>query len=75
MVRLVIFILFVVVSSFWPGPLGPKDLVWYHAQYPCIIMQFQDWHYVLDAPGGRVLKVENKGLEDLGAQGLDEIQV
>jgi len=58
-VRLVIPILLVVVSSFWPGKLEPKDLIWYHTQYPCVIMQFQDWHYVLDEPGGKIRKLES----------------
>ena len=62
MVRLVIPILLVVVSSFWPGKLEPKDLIWYHAQYPCVIMQFQDWHYVLDESGGKIRKLENISL-------------
>ena len=59
MVRLVIPILLVVVSAFWPGELESKDLIWYQAQYPCIIMKFQDWYYVLDEPGGKIRKLEN----------------
>ena len=39
--------------------LEPRDLTWYEAQYPSPIMQFQDWYYVLDEPGGEITKVEN----------------
>jgi hypothetical protein len=39
--------------------LEPRDSIWYQAQYPSAIMQFQDWHYVLDEPGGEITKLEN----------------
>jgi len=38
-------------------------------------MQFQDWQYVLDAPGGRIIKVENNRSQGYGAQQFEEIQV
>ena len=39
--------------------LEPGDLIRYQAQYPSAIMQFQDWYYVLDEPGGEITKLEN----------------
>jgi hypothetical protein len=45
--------------------LEPRDVIWYQAQYPAPIMQFQDWHYVLDEPGGKITKVQNHGSEGL----------
>jgi len=71
-----VFIVIVfVVAGFWPSPLESRDVTWYDVQYPCVIMQFQDWQYVLDAPGGRIIRVENSGSQGYGAQQLEEIQV
>lgn len=64
-----------VVAGLWPSALESRDVTWYHVQYPCVIMQFQDFFYVLDAPGGRIIRVENKGSQGYGAQQLEEIQV
>ena len=60
MFRLVISTLLIVVGFFWPGKLESKDLIWYQPpQYPCIIMKFQNWDYVLEEPGGKITKLEN----------------
>jgi hypothetical protein len=64
-----------VVAGLWPSSLESRDVTWRHVQYPCVIMQFQDLHYVLDAPGGRIIKVENNGFQGYGAQHLEEIQL
>ena len=42
--------------------LETRDLIWYQAQYPAPIMQFQDCYYVIDEPGGEITKVENVSL-------------
>jgi hypothetical protein len=63
-----------VLAELWPAILESSDWTPYHVQYPCVIMQCQDWHYVLQAPGGRIIKVENNGSQGYGAQHLEEIQ-
>ena len=64
-----------VLAGLWPSAPESRDMTWYHVQYPCVIMRFQDCQYVLDAPGGRIVKVENDGSQGYGAQQLEEIQV
>lgn len=64
-----------VLAELWPAILESSDLTPYHVQYPCVIMQCQDWHYVLEAPRGRIIKVEKDGSQDPGLQPAEEIQV
>jgi hypothetical protein len=43
-----------VAAGLWPTILESGDLTAYYVRYPCVIMQCQDWHYVLEAPGGKI---------------------
>lgn len=72
--RLVIVIL-LVLTELWPTMLESDDLNPHHVQYPCVIMQCQDWHYVLEAPGGTIIKVATDGCQSFGVQPAEEIQV
>ena len=64
-----------VAAGLWPTILESGDLTAYYVRYPCVIMQCQDWHYVLEAPGGKIVKVEENGHQALGGQLAEEIEV
>ncbi len=47
-----------------PATLSCGDLEWYHAKYPCLIMEGPGVKYWLESPGGRVW-AEITGEQDL----------